>query len=120
MDAAMTSSLRHALVAIVVAASILVALPGAQAQDACPPACAGKTLTAQNFSHQHLDHANFAGATIVSGVLVRATLTHANFNGATFVGIQGYPGQTTDFSFADLSNATFIGAKFLAPTYFTY
>ena len=120
MDAAMTMGLRRALVAIVVIAGTFAALPRAQAQDACPPACAGKTLTSQNFSHQNLDHANFEGATIVSGVFVRATLTHANFNGATFIGIPGYPGQTTDFSFADLSNATFVGAKFQAPTYFTY
>ncbi len=50
---------------------------------------------------------------------IRANLTGADFSGATFVDT-GNPGRSSDFSFARLDSACFIGAKFQAPTYFTY
>ena len=97
---------------------LLASLPIAAV--ACLPACIGQTLTTPNFSHQDLTKANFEGATIIGGVFIRANLTGANFNNAIFQGVPGHPTQTPDFTFANLTNATFVGAKFSAPTYFTY
>ncbi len=103
-----------------VATMLMLATPAMAAEGACPPTCVGQTLTTPNFSHQDLSKANFEGATIVGGVFIRANLTGANFNNTTFQGVPGHPTQTPDFTFANLTNATFVGAKFAAPTYFTY
>src|SRR5205085_5447134 len=51
---------------------------------------------------------------------IRANLTGANFNNATFKSVDGNPNQVPDFSFANLTRATFVAAKFQAPTYFSY
>ncbi len=99
---------------------LMLAASAAAAPVACVPACSGQTLTTPNFSHQDLSKANFEGATIIGGVFIRANLAGANFNNVTFQGVPGNPTQTPDFTFANLTNATFVGAKFAAPTYFTY
>jgi len=101
-------------------AACLVVLTIASAQAACPPNCAGMTLTTPNFSHQDLTNADFKGATLVAPVFVRANLTGAHFDGATFKARAHFPAQVPDFTFADLTSATFVGAQFLAPTYFNY
>ena len=89
-----------------------------------PSSAAGRsfenqTLTFVNFARLDLTNANFRGATLKGVSFIRANLTGADFSGATFVDT-GNPGRTSDFSFARLDSACFIGAKFQAPTYFTY
>jgi uncharacterized protein YjbI with pentapeptide repeats len=95
-------------------------LAASRASAACPPECAGQTVTASNFSHQDLTNANFTGATIIGAKFLRANLTGAKFDNAKFQSIAGAPTSTPDFSFANLTNASFTGAQFLAPTYLTY
>jgi len=111
-----------AAVVVCLTAAILGGPPiaTARAQTACPPACTGQTLTTPNFSHANLINAHFDGATIIGANFVRANLTGADFTGATFQSAPGNPTQTPDFTFAILTNAKFVGAKFEAPTYFTY
>jgi uncharacterized protein YjbI with pentapeptide repeats len=113
------------LMAAVLAASISVE---ANAQNfACPqrPTSAtgrnfeNQVLTFINFSRLDLTNANFRGATLKGVSFIRANLTGADFSGATFVD-PGNLGRSSDFSFARLDSACFIGAKFQAPTYFTY
>lgn len=79
----------------------------------------GQTLAFANFSRMDLTNANFQGATLKGAVFIGANLTGANFSNATFVD-SGSPIRTTDFSFATLDSACFMGARFNAPTYFTY
>lgn len=79
----------------------------------------GQTLTLVNFARLDLTNANFRGAKLTGVSFIRANLTGADFSGATFVDT-GNPGRGSDFSFARLDSACFIGAKFQAPTYFTY
>ena len=95
-------------------------IASAHAQAACPPACAGQTLSTPNFSHQDLTNADFTGATLVAPAFVRAKLTGAKFINTTFKGVPGAPAQQSDFTFADLTNASFAGAKFEAPTQIAY
>jgi uncharacterized protein YjbI with pentapeptide repeats len=97
-----------------------LALTTVNARAACPPDCAGQTLSTPNFSHQDLSGANFTGATIIGGVFVRAKLVGAHFDNATFKAGSSTPILVNDFSHADLSGATFTGATFASPTYFTY
>ena len=52
-------------------------------------------------------------------VFIRTNLSGADFSGATFAD-SGNPSLPTDFTFANLSNAKFVGAKFNGTTYFTY
>ncbi len=79
----------------------------------------GLTLTQCNFNGQDLSHANFKGATLSAVVFIRAKLTGADFSGAVFAD-SGNPVLPNDFSFADLGDAKFVGAKFTGPTYLTY
>lgn len=99
----------------------------AQAPLDCPPSPStaagrdfrGKTLAFVNFSYADLVNADFRGATLKGVVFVRADLTGANFSGATFVDAQS-PVRSTDFSFAKLESACFIGAQFGAQTHLAY
>jgi uncharacterized protein YjbI with pentapeptide repeats len=102
------------------AAACLAVLSITPAHAACPPSCAGVTLTTPNFSHQDLANADFKGAMLIAPNFVRANLAGAHFDGATFKARPHFPAQTPDFTFANLTGATFVGAQFLAPTYFTY
>jgi uncharacterized protein YjbI with pentapeptide repeats len=115
--------------AVVVLAGWVISTPhSADAQDlACPqsPSSApgkdfhGQTLIWANFSHQDLTNANFEGATLTGAVFINANLTGANFRNAVIAN-SGNATLPTDFSFANLTSACFIGAKFTGPTYFTY
>ena len=107
-----------------------VAAAGADARAqslACPNSPSSATgrnfqnqnLALVNFSRLDLTNANFRGATLKGVSFIRANLTGADFSGATFVDTDP-PGRNSDFSFARLDSACFIGAKFQAPTYFTY
>ena len=107
---------------------VAVACADATAQGlACPKSPSSATgrsfqnqnLSLVNFSRLDLTNANFRGAILKGVSFIRANLTGADFSGATFVDT-GNPGRSSDFSFARLDSACFIGAKFQAPTYFTY
>lgn len=106
----------------------LVATLSAYAQEfTCPKSSSpalgkdfsGQNLTWANFSHQDLTNHNFAGATLTGAVFIHANLTGANFSNATIADSNNTT-LPTDFSFANLTGACFIGAKFHGPTYFTY
>jgi uncharacterized protein YjbI with pentapeptide repeats len=123
---AVVLALAAALALTIAALSSPAAL--AQAQPlACPisPSSAagksfqGQTLSLANFSRMDLTNANFQGATLKGVAFIGANLTGANFSGATIVD-SGNVAQATDFSFANLERACFIGVKFNAPTYLTY
>ncbi|MEJ7685961.1 MAG: pentapeptide repeat-containing protein [Variovorax sp.] len=79
----------------------------------------GLVLTACSFNGLDLSKANFAGARLSAVVFVRTNLAGADFSNATFAdsGSATFP---SDFSFADLTDAKFIGAKFDGATYLTY
>jgi len=79
----------------------------------------GRTLTGANFTGQDLTNANFEGATLTSVVFINANLTGANFRNAKIADSQ-HTALPTDFSFADLTSACFIGVQFQGTTYFTY
>lgn len=79
----------------------------------------GLTLTLCSFSGQDLTNANFAGATLTGVIFIKTKLTGADFSGAIFAD-SGSLALPTDFTFANLSNAKFVGAKFNGTTYFTY
>ena len=112
---------------------LLVALlPGVPAQvqvsgqPSCPPSRVagghdyqGLLLTLCSFNGLDLRNANFTGAQLTGVVFVRTNLAGADFSNATFVdsGSATFP---TDFSFADLTDAKFVGAKFAGATYLTY
>lgn len=100
--------------------------PAAAADSQCPadwPApradYRNQTLQNCNFNGADLSEANFSGATLIDVVFIRAKLTGADFSGATFKAGPN-PSLATDFSFADLSAAKFVGAVFKGPTYLTY
>ncbi len=102
------------------------AAPASGAASACPPSLVangydyhGLTLALCSFSGMDLTNANFNGATLTGVIFIRTTLTGADFSGAMFVD-SGNAALPTDFSFANLTNAKFIGAKFNGPTYLTY
>lgn len=95
-----------------------------------PPACPaslvanghdyhGLSLAMCNFTGQDLTKANFNGATLTGVIFIKTNLTGADFSGATFAD-SGNAALPTDFSFGNLTNAQFIGAKFNGPTYLTY
>ncbi|MDI3467216.1 MAG: hypothetical protein OJF50_006037 [Nitrospira sp.] len=93
---------------------------------ACPPSLVanghdyhGLALTLCSFSGQDLTNANFNGATLTGVVFIKTNLTGADFSGATFAD-SGNASLPTDFSFANLTNAKLIGAKFNGTTYLTY
>jgi uncharacterized protein YjbI with pentapeptide repeats len=79
----------------------------------------GLSLTMCNFTGQDLTKANFNGATLTGVIFIKTNLTGADLSGATFTD-SGNAALPTDFSFANLTNAQFIGAKFNSPTYLTY
>lgn len=79
----------------------------------------GLTLALCNFTGLDLTNANFNGATLTGVVFIKTNLTGADFSGATFAD-SGNASLPTDFSFANLTNAKFIGAKFIGTTYLTY
>lgn len=108
--------IRYVAMRAIVAATVACVAGAAVAA----PDFSGQTIDGANFSLQDLTGANFTNATIVGGNFVRATLKGARFDGATFKGVAGHPTHLTDFTQADLSNATFTNAKFESPTYFTY
>ena len=102
----------------------------ATAASAPPPACPpslvanshdyhGLTLALCSFSGQDLTNANFNGARLTGVVFIKTNLTGADFSGATFAD-SGNATLPTDFTFANLTNAKFVGAKFHGPTYLTY
>lgn len=78
-----------------------------------------KNWGATSFAGQDLTNANFQGATFGGASFVRANLTGANFSGATFADPNN-PALDTDFAFANLNSACFIGAKFDNLTYFEH
>ena len=80
----------------------------------------GRNLTHVNFAHQDLTNANFEGATLSATAFIKSTLVGANFRNAVFSADPGDEGAPNDFTLADLSQACFIGARFQAPTYFTF
>ena len=100
--------------------------PASGPTPACPPSLVanghdyhGLTLALCSFSGQDLTNANFAGATLTGVVFIKTNLTGGDFSGATFAD-SGNATLPTDFTFANLSNAKFVGAKFNGPTYLTY
>lgn len=78
----------------------------------------GRTLAKCNFNGLDLNHANFRNATLSGVIFVNANLSSADFSGATFAD-SGSQDQATDFSFANLTHATFVGTRFKATTYLT-
>ena len=112
------------LITTIVAAACADASAQSLACPKRPSSASGRSFQNQNlalvnFSRIDLTNANFRGATLKGVSFIRANLTGADFSGATFVDT-GNPGRSSDFSFAQLDSACFIGAKFQAPTYFTY
>ena len=79
----------------------------------------GLALVKCNFKGLDLTNANFRDATLTAVVFIRANLTGADFSGATIADSQN-PAFPTDFSFATLTDAKFIGTVFNGPTYLTY
>lgn len=79
----------------------------------------GLTLSRCSFNGLDLSNANFQGATLTSVVFIKTNLTEANFTGAVFAA-SGNAALPTDFSFANLTGAKFVGARFNGPTYLTY
>ncbi len=77
-----------------------------------------QTLDRPNFSHQDLTNANFKSAHLSGANFVGANLTGADFSFATIDTPD--PAIPSDFSFANLTSACFIGATIGNPTYFTY
>ncbi len=72
----------------------------------------GQSLVNANFNRRSLVNADFSGATLDGVVFVGADLLGANFSGATFLGSKaGFP---NDFTLANLTNACFFNAWFLA------
>lgn len=102
------------------------AAPTAGPAPACPPSLVangndyhGLTLALCTFSGQDLTNANFAGATLRGVVFIKTNLTGADFSGATFADT-GNATLPSDFTFANLTRAKFIGARFNGPTYLTH
>lgn len=79
----------------------------------------GKTLVLCNFNKAGLANAKFTNATLTAVAFDGADLTNADFSGATF-GDSGDPTLPTDFSYATLRNAKFVGAVFKGLTYLTH
>lgn len=79
----------------------------------------GLKLTMCNFNGLDLSNANFNGATLTAVIFIKSNLTGADFSGATIAdsGNSAFP---TDFSFATLTHAKFIGARFNGTTYLSY
>lgn len=130
--------LRGLLAAVAAGAAMMVMLalgerPGhaqtagqTAAQAACPASLVagghdyhGLTLTQCNFNGQDLSNANFKGATLTAVIFIRTKLSGADFSGAVFADSRNAV-LPNDFSFADLGDAKFIGAKFQGPTYLTH
>jgi uncharacterized protein YjbI with pentapeptide repeats len=93
---------------------------------ACPPSLVagghdyhGLTLVLCSFAGQDLSNANFAGATLSGVIFIKTKLNGADFSGASFSD-GGNASLPTDFTFANLGNAKFVGARFNGTTYFTY
>lgn len=102
------------------AANVAATLPCPSRPTATPgPDFSGQSLQLANFSHRDLTNANFSGANLGGANFIRANLTGANFSGAQFTA-SGSAARPADFTLATLDSACFIGAKFQAPTYFTY
>jgi uncharacterized protein YjbI with pentapeptide repeats len=102
------------------------ATPASGPTPACPPSLVanghdyhGLTLALCSFSGMDLTNATFNGATLTGVVFIKTNLTGADFSGATFAD-SGNATLPTDFTFANLTNAKLIGAKFNGATYFTY
>lgn len=79
----------------------------------------GETIIRGNFSYRDLTNADFSNATLIAPYFAYANLKNANFQGATFVGDDTNPAMVSDFSFANLERACFIGTRFEVPSYFT-
>ena len=115
------------LLVALAAVAVLGSRPSTAQTPTCPvsPSAApvktfdGDTLSQANFSRRDLTNANFRGKTLQGAMFIGANLTGADFSGATFID-SGSAARPNDFSFANLDSACFIGAKFLATTYFTY
>jgi uncharacterized protein YjbI with pentapeptide repeats len=111
---------------LVVASSFIgVSVPSQQSPPSpCPASQSagghdyhGLTLTKCNFNGRDLRHADFTGATLDAVVFVHADLSDADFSGATLK--DSGRALPTDFSYANLTRAKFIGAKFEGRTYLT-
>ncbi|MEA3413411.1 MAG: pentapeptide repeat-containing protein [Pseudomonadota bacterium] len=109
-------------------ASVCCQASFAKAQDlscpASPSSAAGRDFSGQNlrwsnFAYSDLTNAKFVGATLTGAVFIGADLTGADFSNATIANSNNAT-LPTDFSFANLNSACFIGAKFKGPTYFTH
>ncbi len=79
----------------------------------------GQTIVRGNFSYRDLTNADFSNATLIAPYFAYANLTNANFQGAAFVTDSTNSAMVSDFSFADLQKACFIGARFEGLAYFT-
>ncbi|MEO7338725.1 MAG: pentapeptide repeat-containing protein [Caldimonas sp.] len=93
---------------------------------ACPPSRVanghdyrGLTLTLCSFSGQDLTNASFVGATLIGVLFIKTNLTGADFTDVTFAD-SGFAQLPTDFTFANLTRARFVGSKFNGLTYLTY
>jgi len=102
------------------------ATAGAMPAQVCPPSLVanahdyhGLTLAFCSFSGQNLTNANFNGATLTGVMFLKTNLTGADFSGVTFTD-SGNAALPTDFTFANLTNAKFVNAKFNGTTYLTY
>jgi len=105
-----------------VAAPVAIACPAVPAGLTVPNGLAGKQLTNCNFVGWDLTRADFSGATLQNALFVKANLSQARFDGASLQSGIGGVGLVTDFSFATLGNASFVGAKFdgRSPVYLTH
>ena len=79
----------------------------------------GQTIRNGNFSYRDLTNANFSNTTLIAPYFAYANLTKANFEGAVFIDYNSNPSAVSDFSFANLQSACFLGARFESLTYFT-
>jgi uncharacterized protein YjbI with pentapeptide repeats len=129
------SSVQVALAMLLFVVTMGVAAP-ASAQMSCPRnpqelqaagSLQSRVLTNCNFSGWDLRGADFAGATLINAVFIKAKLVGAKFDGATIQSGVGDLALHTNFSFANLTQASFIAAKFRGPapnvkgmTYFSH
>lgn len=127
--------LLQGLVAVLLACTLYVwgpwppgGTPAVGAVQGLTPSCAPpgpgndyskRSLVLCNFNRANLRNARFTNATLTAVVFDGADLTGADFTGVT-IADSGNAMLPTDFSFANLTHATFNGAHFNGLTYLTY
>ena len=117
--------LRARISRLALTAAFVISLAGAQ-DLTCPAATAapgndfhGQTIAGGNFSYRDLTNANFSNTTLIAPYFAYANLTGANFQGAIFINQSSDLTKVSDFSFANLQRACFLGARFDGLAYFT-